>query len=67
MKECPRCDRQGLICKVIVDTLTLYVCDECDACWESVDQIQKDNFKNLSDYLEDRAIDHKSITYGEYL
>lgn len=67
MKECPRCDHQGLICKVTVGSITLYVCDECDACWEPVDQIRKDNFTNLSAYLEGREIDSQNITYGEYL
>ena len=67
MKECPRCDHQGLICKVTAGAYTLYVCDECDACWENPDQIRKDNFEDLSTYLEDRAVDLKSIIYGEYL
>ena len=44
-----------------------YVCDECDACWESPDQIRKDNFSDLSTYLEERVIDLKSVIYDEYL
>ena len=67
MKECPRCDRQGLICKGKAGTLTLYVCDECDACWESADQIRKDKLKDLSTYLEERKIDLQNIVYDEYL
>jgi hypothetical protein len=59
---CPRCDNQGLICKVKVLNLglELNVCDECDACWSTNQIMNINNFKDLTVFLEE----HK-LTYEE--
>lgn len=57
MVECPRCDGQGYIYKgKVKNKIILYICDECDACWEENEKISYDSFNDLSSYLEDKGI-----------
>lgn len=59
MVECPRCNGQGYIYKGLIrNELTLYICDECDACWEKGEEIINDNFKDLTTYLATIAINY---------
>jgi hypothetical protein len=68
MKEmtmvCPRCDNQGLICKVKVLNLglELNVCDECDACWPINTTMRIDNFKDLTVFLEEHKLTYEEAT-----
>lgn len=57
MVACPRCNGQGNIYEGMVrNKIILYICDECDACWENKDKIEFNLFKDLSLYLEDKGI-----------
>lgn len=57
MIECPRCNGQGYIYKgKIEQDITLYICDECDACWEINSEITYSNFQDLTTYLMERGI-----------
>lgn len=51
---CPRCDGQGEIYKAKVKNIDiiLYICDECEACWEEGSKIGMSTFQDLSTYLE---------------
>lgn len=52
---CPRCDGNGLVSKAKVtdlDIQMIYICDECEASWESNISIRRDTFEDLSTYLE---------------
>jgi len=54
---CPRCDGQGEIYKAKVKNLdiTLYICDECEACWEESTNIELSTFQDLSTLLEKKG------------
>lgn len=58
---CPRCDGQGEIYLAEVHNLniTLYICDECDACWEAGANIEVTNFRDLSTYLVEKGTSYK--------
>lgn len=57
MVECPRCDGQGYIYKgKVKKEIILYICDECDACWESKEKISYDSFNDLFSYLEEKGM-----------
>ncbi|MBX9831394.1 hypothetical protein K2X40_05525 [Candidatus Babeliales bacterium] len=51
---CPRCNDQGLIYKARIVNLgiELMICDECEACWLPTQEITRDNFEDLSTFLE---------------
>jgi transcription elongation factor Elf1 len=51
---CPRCDGNGLVYKTFITPLsvTVYLCDECDALWEANAPIRLNNFQDYSTYLE---------------
>lgn len=59
---CPRCDGQGEIYKARVKNLgiTLFICDECEACWEEGTNIEISTFQDLSTFLE-----QKGTSYNE--
>ncbi len=59
---CPRCDGQGAIYKARVKNLNiiLYICDECEACWNESSKIELSTFQDLSTYLE-----QKGVSYSE--
>ena len=54
---CPRCDEQGEIYKVKIKEIDniIYICDECEACWENKENIKKETFQDLSTYLESKG------------
>ena len=58
---CPRCDGQGEIYLAEVHNLgiTLYICDECDACWEVGVIIEPNNYQDLSTYLVKKGTTYK--------
>jgi len=58
---CPRCDDQGLIYKAMILNLNikLYICDECDACWEINQSISHVNFKDLETFLETHNLSYE--------
>ncbi len=57
MIECPRCNGQGYIYKgKIKQNIFIYICEECDACWEVNDEICYDNFQDLATYLMQKGI-----------
>ena len=60
---CPRCDEQGLIYSAKVTDLgvMLYICDECDACWLRSDVIKGNNFKDLSQFLEEHGLTYENV------
>lgn len=58
---CPRCDNQGDLYKAKITQLqsTLYICDECEACWPEGTIINDDNFIDLSTYLEEHGTNYR--------
>ncbi len=58
MKEiiCPVCHGNGIVEQfIIIDTnQTIFLCDECEACWRIDDQISSEKYFWLSDFLLDR-------------
>jgi hypothetical protein len=58
---CPRCDGQGNIYKANVVNLGLiiFICDECEACWEDEKSISTKNFTDLSTYLESKGTTYR--------
>jgi hypothetical protein len=64
--ECPRCEGQGLICVSRVKGYTFFICDECDACWENVEDIYNKTFKDLYEFLDLKGISFED-TEVEYL
>ena len=54
---CPRCNSQGEIYKAKARNidLILYICDECEACWEENATIKLSTFKDLSTLLEEKG------------
>jgi hypothetical protein len=70
---CPRCDGNGLIFKayVIPPSVTVYLCDECDALWEDGSAIRLNNFKDFTTYLREKGVAYidaniESIDYDWY-
>lgn len=57
-KNCPRCDGQGFLDHVRLNSLNLegYLCDECDAFWIADEEIKKENFKDFSTFLEEKNL-----------
>ena len=62
---CPRCDGNGLVCKLIILPLNqvAYVCDECEATWFNED-IRFENFVNLAPYVESLGYNFEEIRYS---
>ncbi len=58
---CPRCDQQGLIykAKVLNVGIILNICDECDACWPENQEINTNNFKDLTVFLEEHNVTYE--------
>lgn len=58
---CPRCNPGGggTICQKFVADLDrwLYLCDECDATWESQAAVGTEPSQNYSTYLRQRGIE----------
>ncbi|WP_058487087.1 hypothetical protein [Defluviitalea phaphyphila] len=54
---CQRCNGQGEIYKAKVKNLgiTLYICDECEACWDEDSNIELSTFQDLSTFLEQKG------------
>lgn len=55
---CPRCDGQGLLDHIRLNSLNLegYLCDECDAFWVKGEEITKETFKDFSTFLEEKKL-----------
>ncbi len=53
MIVCPRCDGNGFIYEAYIGPLsvTVYICDECDALWKDGHNICLDNFQDFTTYL----------------
>jgi len=54
---CPRCD-QGWVVHAIIraDSTSLWICDECDAIWLSVDTIGQGKWIDFTEYMEERNL-----------
>ena len=52
--ECPRCDGQGILHKVIIKKIgeKVWLCDECDALWPLGAPISKRTFHDFSTYVK---------------
>jgi transposase-like protein len=63
---CPRCDGNGLVCKLIIMPLNepAYVCDECEATWFDKN-ISIKNFVNLTTYVDGRGYDFADVRYKD--
>jgi hypothetical protein len=61
---CPRCDGQGLIYKAIVIELGIIIkiCDECEACWDENQPVILKNFKDLTEFLEEKGLTYDNST-----
>lgn len=59
---CPRCDEQGLIYegKVVNLGIRLYICDECEACWNKEQIISIKTFKDLTIFLEEHGLTYEN-------
>lgn len=65
--NCPRCDGQGDIYKAKIKNLgtTLYICDECEACWEEGVPIELSTFQDLSTFLEQKGVAYIELLLEE--
>lgn len=65
---CPRCDGNGLIYRIpIMDTNeSLYVCDECEACWKTIEEIINNEFKDLTTFLDERNINISDYSHADF-
>ncbi|MGX5471085.1 3'-5' exonuclease [Bacillus toyonensis] len=57
---CPRCDGNGLVCKVEIKDIdkVVYVCDECDATWLHKDRFGMNNFVNYETFLRENSFSY---------
>lgn len=55
---CPRCNGQGNIYRGLIQalSLTVYVCDECEATWLNGEKITIDNFRNLGEIYDEYSL-----------
>lgn len=61
---CPRCHGNGLIYRgklSKLDDKIIYICDECESCWEDVSSISKRTFSHLSLFLEKLGFSYDDI------
>lgn len=61
---CPRCDGNGLVYLLNVEgeNMCVYVCDECDALWETPDEITLGRFHDFHTYMNQRGIPVPDVT-----
>jgi hypothetical protein len=54
---CPRCD-QGWVVHAVVraDVTHLWICDECDAIWLSIDQIGQGKWIDFEEFMERKKL-----------
>lgn len=59
---CPRCDKQGLICKAELINLgvMLHICDECHASWPINQAVNLKNFKDLTAFLQENHLTYEN-------
>lgn len=60
--ECPRCDGQGTIDTVRIRSTsrTVFVCDECNALWENLRDINRVPWVQAQAYFEKRGMKYDS-------
>ena len=58
MISCPRCEGQGRILeyRILSSGKHLFVCDECDATWFSMDVIGKDPWSDFFTWIDEQGI-----------
>lgn len=51
---CPRCDEQGTLhlVEILATGQHVYLCDDCDALWESPDSISINTFTDFSAFMK---------------
>jgi hypothetical protein len=58
---CPRCKPGGggRICRLWVEALrqNVYVCDECDALWMRLEDVQTEPFEDYSTFMRSRGLE----------
>ncbi|MGF9697840.1 hypothetical protein [Paenibacillus sp. MABNR03] len=61
---CPWCNGNGLIYKAIIKGLEriLFVCNECEATWESYETIEVDTRIDLRTYLESSGVKYDEVS-----
>jgi transcription elongation factor Elf1 len=54
MLTCPRCDGQGSVlkAKIIKTNELIFICDECDATWFSLDAVSYQPWVDFGTYME---------------
>ncbi len=65
--ECPRCDGQGNVYQAIISDTEeiLYICDECEASWKDIINIQFESFIDLTHYLKSKGIEYHNLKLSE--
>ena len=55
---CPRCDGEGELVKarIIKTGTTLYLCDECEATWFSIEDVGQTPFVDYGTYMEENGL-----------
>lgn len=58
MLVCPRCDGQGSVmnAQVVRNNTTIFVCDECDATWFSLEAIGSEPWVDYGTYMEEQGL-----------
>lgn len=56
---CPRCDGNGLIYKAKVEDSDIYICDECEAAYLSIEDLSNGEFQDLSTFLEGNGYSYR--------
>jgi len=58
---CPRCDGNGFIYKarIVELSMSVYICDECDALWQEEKKITVKDFVDSSTFLKNQGIKTK--------
>jgi hypothetical protein len=58
MLICPRCDGQGSVLKAQIKKTRemIFICDECDAMWLSLEAVGSQPWVDFGTYMEEKAL-----------
>jgi hypothetical protein len=58
MLVCPRCDGQGSVVRaqVVKTNKTIFICDECDATWFTLEAIESEAWVDYGTHMEEQGL-----------